>query len=729
MSKRTLFNCYSSSSSTPSLENNENTRPPKLPRVEFSSSDIVSDPGLHKPIDEHPFEIRDQMKRAYALRGPTELYSESKDAAFCLYCYLFFVPGKSEKFGSDVFAKKGYEKWKKALERFDKHAASHSQNNAIMKCDDFMDQRTSVTNKSSTSLNKGTFREMVQWYKNKKNKVKDAYEKGSKYCQMLSPHIQKDLTKACAEEVTAVIMDEIRGRHFSVLIDESRDVSIKEQMAMILRFVNDEGKIVERFLGLKHIEKCTSAALKEALVNLLSSHKLSISMLREQGYDSASNMRGEFNGVQRLIRDINPYAFYVHCFAHQLQLVVVADALVAKYHDVLLEKLENGEITTGRGMNQESSLARPGDTRWSSHLKTLLRILVMWEAILEVLEVVKKDSIKPTCNGGAFGLIGKMESFDFVFIMHLMIELLSITDSLSKALQRKDQDIVEAMNMIMDVRDCLQDMRDNGWEPLLKSVKLFCDKNDIKVPNMDKEVNARGTSARRRQKVTNMYYYNVEIFLAAIDAIMSEMNHRFNEVSSELLVCMASLNRRNNFSSFDVAKLVRLAEIYAEDFNVADLLLLPGQLKDFINRARRTQSFSGCTEFSKVTEIMVKKTMHTSYLLLYRLIELTLILPVATASVERVFSAMSLIKTDLRSKMEDEWLNDLMICYIEKQIFRSIEMKKHPMLLPKQNVVVCSIVHSFPIFKTILKLLYAVSHQLFFFYVMCRLLRMKNNGY
>ena len=70
---------------------------------------------------------------------------------------------------------------------------------------------------------------------------------------------------------------------------------------MLCRFVNDEGKIVERFLGLKHIEKCTSATLKETLVNLLSSHKLSISMLRGQGYDSASNMRCEFNGVQRLI--------------------------------------------------------------------------------------------------------------------------------------------------------------------------------------------------------------------------------------------------------------------------------------------------------------------------------------------------------------------------------------------------------------------------------------------
>ena len=94
---------------------------------------------------------------------------------------------------------------------------------------------------------------------------------------------------------------------------------------------------------------------------------------------------------------------------------------------------------------------------------------------------------------------------------------------------------------------------------------------------------------------------------------------------------------------------------------------------------------------------MVKTTMNTSYQLVYRLIELTLILPVATASVERIFSAMSLIKTDLRSKMGDEWFNDLMICYNEKEIFRKIEyeknkkrfeeMKNRRILMPKKLMV------------------------------------------
>jgi len=82
--------------------------------------------------------------------------------------------------------------------------------------------------------------------------------------------------------------------------------------------VNKKGKVIERFLGIKHVKETTSEALKTAVVEVLGEHGLHIANLRGQGYDGASNMRGEFNGLQKLIRDENPYAFYVHCFAHQL---------------------------------------------------------------------------------------------------------------------------------------------------------------------------------------------------------------------------------------------------------------------------------------------------------------------------------------------------------------------------------------------------------------------------
>ena len=88
---------------------------------------------------------------------------------------------------------------------------------------------------------------------------------------------------------------------------------------------------------------------------------------------------------------------------------------------------------------------------------------------------------------------------------------------------------------------------------------------------------------------------------------------------------------------------------------------------------RRIDDFRSCHDLGSLAVTMVKTKRHETFPLVYRLIELALILPVATASVERAFSAMHIIKTDLRNKMSDEWLNDLILCYIEKEIFRGLD--------------------------------------------------------
>ena len=51
-----------------------------------------------------------------------------------------------------------------------------------------------------------------------------------------------------------------------------------------------------------------------------------------------------------------------------------------------------------------------------------------------------------------------------------------------------------------------------------------------------------------------------------------------------------------------------------------------------------------------------------------KLIRLVLTLPISTATTERAFSAMKLLKTRLRNRMEDEFLVDNMIVNIEKEI-------------------------------------------------------------
>ena len=55
---------------------------------------------------------------------------------------------------------------------------------------------------------------------------------------------------------------------------------------------------------------------------------------------------------------------------------------------------------------------------------------------------------------------------------------------------------------------------------------------------------------------------------------------------------------------------------------------------------------------------------------------LALILPVATATVKRAFSAMNIIKNRLCNQIGDQWMNDCLVIYIEKDIFKTIECEE-----------------------------------------------------
>jgi hypothetical protein len=101
-------------------------------------------------------------------------------------------------------------------------------------------------------------------------------------------------------------------------------------MAVAIRFVDQSGSIVERVIGIVHVQNTSASSLKNAIDSLLSEFGLSPSRIRGQGcgqgYDGASNMQGELNGLKTLIMRENESAYYVHCFAHQLQLTLVATA-------------------------------------------------------------------------------------------------------------------------------------------------------------------------------------------------------------------------------------------------------------------------------------------------------------------------------------------------------------------------------------------------------------------
>ena len=131
--------------------------------------------------------------------------------------------------------------------------------------------------------------------------------------------------------------------------------------------------------------------------------------------------------------------------------------MAQEQHDEIVRQLEEGELASGKGKNQLTNLARPGDTRWGSHHRTLCRLVLMWKPVLKVLENLFIDAENVAQRTIAGGLIKHMETFEFVLILHLMIRLLGKTNDLSYCLQKNNHNIVRVVGLIKSTLEKIQD--------------------------------------------------------------------------------------------------------------------------------------------------------------------------------------------------------------------------------------------------------------------------------
>ena len=89
-------------------------------------------------------------------------------------------------------------------------------------------------------------------------------ENASKNTKYTSPDVQKEILSILARKMQKSIREEIGNSKFCIMVDEARDESTKEQMAIVLRFVNNEGLIKERFFDLIYVSDTTALTLKES---------------------------------------------------------------------------------------------------------------------------------------------------------------------------------------------------------------------------------------------------------------------------------------------------------------------------------------------------------------------------------------------------------------------------------------------------------------------------------
>ncbi|XP_021990942.1 uncharacterized protein LOC110887674 [Helianthus annuus] len=664
---------------SPNVDNDNPTTSIPTTRGIIDLNDLPSDPHDRPPITSyHPNQI-DDIRRSYLVKGAFQPrshkfpvkdcygkkrrfvvswyndcswleYSIKADKVYCLYCYLF-KEDVGNQGGRDTWSSssKGFCDWSKKglLKEHVGNVDSHHLK-AGQKCHNLMNQKKHMDenmkkltkeemianyyrllgsvmsarfclenslpfrghNESEESNSQGMFLSVLNLISTNHPEIgKYTLGNAKKNNKLTSPKIQKEIIECFSKEVTKSICAEIKDDVFGLLVDESSDVSLKEQMAVVVRFVDKLGAVRESLIGIVHVKDTTSITLKEAIDDLLASNQLSIKQVRGQGYDGASNMRGEFNGLKALILKDNPSAHYIHSSCKRKDML--REEKKARVEKELLE----GEIKTGKGLNQEVSLARPDDTRWGSHHRTIISLLRLFPEVVTVLHYVKEDGDCSQQRTNAKGILSYFKKLEFVFYMHLMGDILSYTNALSKHLQQKGKDLLEAANLINGTKRALNALRQNGFEPMLEKVTSFCKKYNITMLDMSESY---GNPRNRKNVITNRHHFEVDIFNEVLDMQIQELGSRFSEVTTTLIKNMSGLNPSNGFSKFDPSKILAFAKMYSDDFTTQEIGTLLGDIESFRHTISDDDNFDNLNGISDLARLMVETGMHISCPIVYR---------------------------------------------------------------------------------------------------------------
>ncbi|PWA61101.1 hypothetical protein CTI12_AA376100 [Artemisia annua] len=195
-------------------------------------------------------------------------------------------------------------------------------------------------------------------------------------------------------------------------------------------------------------------------------------------------------------------------------------------------------------------------------------------------------------KGDAAYCLEHLLSFDFVIVMHIMKEIIEMTDKLCQALQHRSQDIINALALVSTTKTLLQKLRDEGWHSLMGKVTLACENNNIPLPDM------------------NVTYRNL--------------------IQSQLLRLSVALDPRKSFKIDDICTLVK--KFYHLDFTDQEKIQLKAELQHYELDVRNHLSFKKVSKLSALCKGLHDTGKSKSYPLVERLIRLILTLPVSTPS-------------------------------------------------------------------------------------------------
>lgn len=497
----------------------------------------------------------------------------------------------------------------------------------------------------------------------------------------LSKGIQNEIIDTAGSLVCKQLVDKInRSKFFSVLADETADISGTEQFALCVRYVDTEKNVFvirEDFLRFVPVHDLRGLALADVLKQNIHDLGLNLNNVRGLGFDGAANMSGAFNGCAAKFQETYPQAIYVHCANHSLNLALSHSCTVSGIKNSLAtinklitffraspkrEKILKDKVLQVQEKARRTRLMKFCETRWVERLDAISLFVQLFPLVVESLTAIQEFQDTET-SSQAFSYLAAIQKPTFLVSMVVANQIFSLSHGLACLLQSKQMDLNMCIDLCEDLQKEMEDFRSH-FHPVYKEAESVAEVIGIKleIPR----TTGRQTQRPNFETKCPEEYFKLSIFLPFVDYYISQLKDRFLN-HKEILKNIQTLLPNNIVQASDEKLQTTVDAIvnqWPDDIEASPQTFFH-ELKMWRRNALNQKDLyllpPDCiTSLNMCSDIIFPCT--------HKALQLFCTLPVTTATPERSFSTLRYLKTYLRSTMGADRLNGLALMYIHKNI-------------------------------------------------------------
>ncbi len=484
-----------------------------------------------------------------------------------------------------------------------------------------------------------------------------------------SHRMQNDIIELLGGQVGSDVISRVKkAKWFSLLADESADISKIEQVALIFRYIREtlEGiEVREDFLKFAPTASSKGEALTQLILDNLSAFGLDPDDMIGQGYDGGSNMSGKYSGVQARISSQYPRAQYVHCRTHNLNRAIIQACKVVpirNMYNILENVLFFLTVSPKRNAiylsftDGKCKLRKFSPTRWSDHSDQTGTFIQQTPPICDTVTVLRSDDDSKVA-GDATSYFYSIQSWDFIICLHIAHDLMSHLNPVSVALQAEGMDLVRTAKRCNDVIAFMQSKRNDSKEsfaPIFKKAATYAEDHYDVSPSKPRTT-GRQTQRANAPAETPEEYWRVNAYIPFLDHLITELRDRMVLALPRLKAEYLMPHRIQDLEPeiWDEIKAEYRGLCPSPSSLDAELEMW---VDDLDTGRKNPTDLCACVQETKFLP-----NLNTIFRVL-------LTMPVTTSTCERSFSTLRRIKDWLRNRMTDERLTSLSLLHIHKDI-------------------------------------------------------------